>query len=254
VAPSTVRLEGVDAKIVRASEHLVALEDEIVAYLSPGVARFASNVNRKTRTLRFDFELVVEPPLPLSVIVGDVVHNARSALDHLWAALIRSTDKSFPIFHDIDEWNDAKPKALRRVPTGAHTLIDSLQPCSGTDDGKLIGFLNVLSNRDKHKILNLTAAYAKESRLAIWSKANPSHRFEQDIGRFGAFKPNTYIEFTDLPDSFIQGGVDVEIKGMMTVSLKEAPFEGRNTQNVLKDILTAIRDRILPQLRPFIKT
>src|SRR5262249_21430918 len=154
VANDAERLRGVDAKIVRANEHLVALEKQITAYLSPGVAKFPSDINRKDHTLRVYFELVTDPPLSLSVIVGDVVHNARSALDHLWAALTRDTKSSFPVSRKADDWKDSKAQLLCRVPNGAHAFIDGLQPCSGTDDGKLIGVLNTLSNRDKHKILN----------------------------------------------------------------------------------------------------
>lgn len=253
MASSALKLKGVDAKIVRADEHLVTLEREITAYLSPGVAKFSANISRKNRTLRFDFELLAEPPLPLSVIVGDVVHNARSALDHLWAALIGSTKSSFPVERDLDTWNDAKAKVLCRVPKGAHAFVESLQPCSGTDDGKLIGFLNTLSNRDKHKILNLAATHAKQSRLTVWSKADPSQRFEKNIGLYGAFKPNTYIEFTDISNVLMQGGVDVKIDGVMVVTFKDAPFDGQNVRDVLGAILTAIKARVIPTLRPFVK-
>lgn len=250
---STVTLRGVDAKIIRAKEHLVDLENEIVTYLSAGVAKFTANVSRTNRTLRVGLDLITEPPLPLSIIAGDVIHNARSALDHLWGALTRSTQSSFAVYRDINRWNEVKAEALCRVAKGAHELIEGLQPCSRTDDGKLLGLLNTLSNRDKHRLLNLTTTHAKQSRLTFWNKENPGQRFETNIGLLGPFKPNTYIEITDLPDTFIDGGVDVQVKGVMAVAFKDAPLDGENARDLLGAILSALEDRIIPELRRFIK-
>jgi hypothetical protein len=35
------------------------------------------------------FELTSEPPEALPLIIGDAIHNLRSALDHIWARLYR---------------------------------------------------------------------------------------------------------------------------------------------------------------------
>jgi hypothetical protein len=66
------------------------------------------------------------PPLRLGVILGDMVHNLRSALDHLvWQAVLRNGGRpnrshQFPICDDEKDWNDAcnvvmKPAALSRL-------------------------------------------------------------------------------------------------------------------------------------------
>lgn len=250
MASSRTRLQGVDAKIVRAKIHIETLEQQIVAYLTPGVAKFPSKLDRQKRTCRVTFHLLVEPPLPLSIIAGDVVHNARSALDHLWGALTRSSDSRFPCYRETTKWDDAKADFLCRVPSAAHALVESLQPCSGTNDGHLLGLLNMLSNRDKHKVIYLTATKAIDSQIELRSKStHQTALFDIEV----PFYPNTHIDFVDLTDEFMEGGVDVNIKGFMVVAFKDAPIAGISVRDLLKDTIAAIEHRIIPTLRTFIQ-
>jgi hypothetical protein len=73
--------------------------------------------------------MVPEPSLLISMVIGDYVHNVRSALDHLWKRL--GAGGNFPMFQDAHEWSKKRDKKLVGVHSEAHAIIDSVQPCSG---------------------------------------------------------------------------------------------------------------------------
>lgn len=242
---------GVDEKIVRAQVHLGTLESEILTYLERSIIEFPSHLKRNEHTVRVFFNVLIEPPIPLSIIVGDVVHNTRTSLDHLWGALTRSDKGGFPCEKDPVRWRDTKAESLRSLPKGAPAIIEGLQPCSGTDDGRLLGALNQLSNRDKHKTINLTAAESVNSQLVLLSNCKDQPSI--NIALPGSFHPNTYVEVTDLPEEIMEGGVRVKLNGRLVVAFKESPLAGESVRDVLKHMINAVRDRIVPALRPFVK-
>ena len=88
-------MESVDAKMMRAHEHLETLERETSEYLST----IKSTVVLKTAPNEPWPWLVMWvndyiPPIRLSVLLGDCVHNMRSALDNLICGLARTVDPS----------------------------------------------------------------------------------------------------------------------------------------------------------------
>src|SRR5215831_1804049 len=103
---------SVDAKIARAGEHLEAINTEIFAFLK---------TTKRNNVLKIDGERAwitcwVDDPFPrmgMGVLVGDVIFNLRSALDHLACGLIRSGDANgkcrstkFPISLTPQYWED----------------------------------------------------------------------------------------------------------------------------------------------------
>jgi hypothetical protein len=108
--------------------------------------------------------------IPTSLILGDALHNLRSALDHLATSLVivsggrPNTDvyprTQFPLFLDRLDKGDAirdvtiKPKLM---PAG-EAILERTQPYNRTDDPTRhpLAILNELSNVDKHRVVNLT--------------------------------------------------------------------------------------------------
>ena len=74
-------LAGVIEKLRRSDEHIVTLYNAIVEYLNDSPYRFGVHRDLGNGKAGFTFDLVKEPPLRLATIVGDAVHNLRSALD-----------------------------------------------------------------------------------------------------------------------------------------------------------------------------
>src|ERR1700687_47569 len=91
-------------KIERAKEHIRNLEAEINAFWTPDRYAIAPEVDHRTGDEVFKIHGNLEVPARWGCIVGEVVHNLRSALDHLaWQLVLanggtpnRATE--FPIF------------------------------------------------------------------------------------------------------------------------------------------------------------
>jgi hypothetical protein len=112
-----------------------------------------------------------------SIRIGEIIHNFRSALDHIvWELAgrpsIPGTKTQFPVFHSQDGF-DARGRKnfLKQVDSSAVKLIESEQPFFTRKDGTAEGadasplwHLKELSDIDKHRTIHLTvgtlAAYS----------------------------------------------------------------------------------------------
>jgi hypothetical protein len=110
------------------------------------------------------------PAVDLGMVLGDAVHNLRSALDHLVWRLVHANDPSsagkntsFPAFRDPGSRTAAEVRSLvERCAKGASKPVReelaSLEPFEGGRH-ELLWALNYLDIVDKHRVL-LTAAGA----------------------------------------------------------------------------------------------
>jgi hypothetical protein len=155
-------LESPRAKIEWAAGHFEVLDREGRAWEDSHPYLVRGQLDREPR--EYVGGLVVEPkPDPdLSLVLGDYVHNLRSALDHLvWQLVIANGEipgksNQFPIAACCDEWKRAiKSGWLRGVEPEAVALIESLQPHrgKGPTDKHLLVVLNTLDISDKHHVL-----------------------------------------------------------------------------------------------------
>src|ERR1700686_1049777 len=92
---------GVGLKMLRAHEHLLNLETEIDYYLNSGPQRIIVEVRQHVDgsqwVLIAKWKSNGPTPERISALVGDLVHNLRSALDHLACGLVMArTQKSCP--------------------------------------------------------------------------------------------------------------------------------------------------------------
>lgn len=87
--PADHPLAGCQAKFARAHEHFNTLQDEVTAYYAPRegevqFGRFRAEPHPRAENLfRYVVAEVPDPPLRFATTIGDIVHNLRSALDHL---------------------------------------------------------------------------------------------------------------------------------------------------------------------------
>jgi hypothetical protein len=255
-------LAGVRAKITRAREHQSMLKTE-----------FDDWAKRHAKICKYriwrdgDWEVVSVDPIPkpdirCSVIAGDIIHNLRSALDHLvWQLVIRdgyepSFRNQFPIYTSKKEFidrvkfrkNDPKQSELYgiTVNSDAWKIIEQAQPY--TKRYNFIGILGRLSIMDKHKTLYVQIGFVDNISKAIgWN--NKAVLLEHRNGDLALSyrKPTEIIRyrFADYPDP------DVQVKGKLTVNLTlgEGPMKGGRQLGVGTFILlinevTAIVDKI----------
>jgi hypothetical protein len=168
-------LRGVWAKWDRAIEQLKALDEEIRAFgreANPYTVRVETNVERTHYVFYIYPEWEKARVFRWGAIVGEIVHDFRSALDQLvWQLVLLNgaegrKSHSFPIcgnepsqgfgVHMRREWTDSRGKVrygpLFGVSKDALTIIERYQPYKG-GDGLLLARLHAFWNIDKHNHL-----------------------------------------------------------------------------------------------------
>jgi hypothetical protein len=159
-------LSAAEAKLARAREHVQTLQGETTAGVGEGHAyavRF-SKVDPQSGWCEMTFVPQHGEKPRLSVILGDVVHNLRCALDYVITALVDasgaklSSKHQFPIFLDARQYRnhvgtaDSPKGPLRRIKYGL-TLIEQWQPYHNKPDPRTSPLWGIyrFSNADKHR-------------------------------------------------------------------------------------------------------
>ncbi len=157
------RLRLIRVKIERAEKHLDELE---AAILSLGEVTFKTvslDFEPETGKPRFDFRPLNAYGPDIPAIAGDVIHNLRSALDHLAFHLVmvgitfgepppeKWEDTQFPIFHSPDSYEAGKRRRIQGARREAIEAIDALKPYKGGCEA--LWLLRRLDNTDKHSFI-----------------------------------------------------------------------------------------------------
>ena len=132
--PNSARL-----KIDWAEKHLDALDAEIDRWTSgPPNPRRLKRIRDGVPSTDFRAQFRFDPPIPdtLPMIIGDAVHNLRSALDHLACALAEleiPTDSEtghsgieFPIYISEGKFSRSGAAKIKKLATAAQDEIKSL--------------------------------------------------------------------------------------------------------------------------------
>lgn len=170
-------LRGVWAKWNRAREQLEALHREVIDFgREPHAWAVNTKVDRQPEQVHYIFRL--DPAWPPSmqlrwgVIVGEIVHDLRSSLDHLVAEFVALEDGDVLKSHRFPLWSEepAEPFAevtrktwtdgrdvqrygpLYGISDQATAIIEECQPYKG-GNRLLLGDLHKFWNQDKHHSL-----------------------------------------------------------------------------------------------------
>ena len=201
---------GIRVKLQRAYEQLDAFYGEMAAFLDtdpyePRV-QFRRVPGNLTAPIVKDFaiRMIVKKPCPpmWSVIIGEIVHDLRSALDHsIFELVIHATGTwlseesrtQFPIFIDDAKYDTSSLPMLRGVSDNAAVLIKSFQPfATGEGTKSPLWHLCQLSNFDKHRSIHLTGGTLEAFKFSFPPFANPT-RVESQVRKRGAFEHDTEI-------------------------------------------------------------
>lgn len=157
------RLILIRIKIERAKKHFRDLCHEISA---AGYATEPIAINHDKSSVRQIYrpnpndEIIECPRLPFDALAtaGDVIHNLRSALDHLAHQLVvvhsrvePSKRVEFPIAKDFATYEATKAEKVDGMGPEAKEAIDRLKPYGGGNDS--LWRLHELDNIDKHRTL-----------------------------------------------------------------------------------------------------
>ena len=128
-------LEGVKAKVRRATVNLRHLESEVDEFREKERQRLVAEIRQGfPRVIGSDNpELLID----YSIGVGEIAYNLRSALDHLvWQLVCHNQNtptprNEFPIFISERKYRKAKKSKLHGVAPAPAASIEGLQPYHG---------------------------------------------------------------------------------------------------------------------------
>lgn len=150
-------LEGSKQKVERAKEHISQLEAEIQEFLGREPYRIVLEEEQQNGDLIYRVKIKEQPPLRWSAIIGDIVHNLRSALDLLANDVVSANCKipnhytAFPVCKSAKDFEDRLPKMVRGASTEAIRIIKSLKPYKGGNEE--LWRIHHLDIVDKHRLI-----------------------------------------------------------------------------------------------------
>lgn len=188
-------IDSANLKLDRAAEHLKTINDRIEAYATDDPYEIVKEPDGKegVRILR-------DPPPDIPILIGEMVYQIRSALDHLAFDLVKlnanvsSLDPEWFEHCEFPLRTKLRPGQNPPLPQGgfcrvlpgiskqAFAFIESMQPYYRRDyapwnNAASLGALAELSNIDKHRHLILTPARLSHSELVALSSG--SHRYSR---------------------------------------------------------------------------
>lgn len=166
-------LAGIAAKVTRAREHLETLEAATQAFVEAQPHKLTFEFDQQSRDYLIRAHVEHSPPVMLGVMLGDYLHNLRSALDHLvWQIVVAEGNtpgrwNEFPIVAEEAQFRSGvlvprqrgKRSPLLGVGDQAVQIVQSCQPYHPPPEPGAVNLLAVLhdfSNIDKHRVVHST--------------------------------------------------------------------------------------------------
>jgi hypothetical protein len=242
------KLEGIRAKLQRAETQL----GELRSQLKIGWEQHLYGIDTRDDLESHETVVVLLKPRLLfvgySVVICEVVHQMRSALEHIVWQMVpnpRQGVTGFPVF-TLERKDLAHPgkryyeshglRMIDGIDPAAEALIRSLQPFATATDQRL-RLLNEMWNWDKHRLLNT---------MVVAPRAfSPWYRY-LDSGR-QVFLPTLPIpEIADgaeiaryaHPADFMPGKVQMEAEVEIAIRFIDAgPADGQSPEELLAGLL-----------------
>lgn len=187
------RLEPALAKIARAIEHRDEARSLVTGWQRSDPVQRVTRTDPATRRLQHIADAIAPLPPRLPLVIGDMAHNLRSALDHTAYQLFLANGGSpksgrhvaFPIEETVRKYRDSSDRKLRGVAPAAKAAIDALHPYKQGGDDRFYQ-ISELDNADKHRLLLVVAAQLR-------SVAFGAERIVEAFKR--ALPPGSTLEF-----------------------------------------------------------
>jgi hypothetical protein len=252
--------ETVVHKIIRAHEHLQALEEEMAAYYKTHPAKVVQQQEGSPN--EYIARVVTDDPIPakLPVILGDFIQNLRSSLDYLVWELVLSAKSTpgrhnmFPVCSTPDAFRDAtiKQRRLEGIPAIATTVIECLQPYNCGDFSKsLLWIIDDLCNINKHRRVPLTRMHGglapddTETKIVngeVWTHVDLSKI--KDDARIGPFP---IVEGSEGPGIQVPTNLHV----IAFIAFDEGAAKGMHITAVMAGMLEYVYKSVMPLFNEF---
>ncbi|HXG23244.1 MAG TPA: hypothetical protein VNJ09_01720 [Chthonomonadales bacterium] len=246
-------------KLIRADEHLQVLNGEIANFLRTHPYEVVRQQNVPRGYLSAKVAYRHAPPDRLLMLIGDVLYNLRSALDHLaWSLAGTHADihTEFPIFMDSSKFSAIEKngipkhgsglKKMHDMPAPAQTIIESLQPYNRPhrlpQEIEPLWLLHKLGIEDKHHTLNLVAAGVDLHVDVSTSTKHPAYGL---TGRTGYLPLKDGAEIYCIPLPADPSQVQDHSRPIFDVALDpEGPGRGISLREGLHDMRKAVAEAI----------
>lgn len=256
-------LFGCDLKLRRVQHHLDTLQDALDGFLESKPYEIVNESHPKSAQYVLWTKVREQPPPEWSPIIGDIVHNWRSTLDHLaWQLVIRNGRKpsgstQFPIFSknpfDANSYSSGREskdslKRWNRQVKGMHAndvaLVERLQPYNvGEDAGfPVLSALSELSNWDKHRVYQLTGQTLKGGTFSAedYKDCECWLFYERPIG---TFEHGTVVARFAVIATGPEPKVNMKIKISFDIAFGEGrPLEGSGLKETLIEVGRHVND------------
>jgi hypothetical protein len=153
-----MRFDGSKLKLKRADKHIRELNSVLTSYLNAHVFPLYTEKDPKTGRDNLRLKKPTEPiPGEVPLILGDAIHNIRSALDYMMWDMITAVGgkpsryTQLPFRQTRDELIDTMKGGLNRIPTIYDFILNDVRPYKSGNPA-LWGLHN-LDIVDKHKLL-----------------------------------------------------------------------------------------------------
>lgn len=263
------RIEQIRMKVDRARKHFHELKVEIDSFL--GTNPYVIGTKRDLQTQRPIYFLAeVHPtPLKISTILGDTIHNLRSALDHLayqlvWLGTgkIPSDHIYFPIADDAAKYKQKQQRQVKGAPPQAVSAIDALQPYKGGND--VLWRLHILNNIDKHRALITVGSAYHSINLGAHISRQLQHEMSSnpDFAHLSAFSPlDAFFHPAERMFPLKQGDelfidsphakVDKHLQLRFYIALGESSIAGEPVVEAVQPMIDLV-DNIVLQFKPWL--
>jgi hypothetical protein len=226
-----VLLRDARLKIHRADKHITEVDERIDLITSPNsqTSRIEIHVEARVKSVHYRLERLGDLP-ELACVIGDVVHNLKTALDYAWFQAVSSLipgakgRSKFPIYPSTDQlMNALANNGISADTEFAKFILTKIQPYDG---GNLyLRPLHKLDIQDKHELLIPSTNYGKVSGLKVKNQ-------------HGSVTRNSWGQ--ELAEDFhIDFALDVEIedKGYVPFGIvfKEGPLKNMQVSHILKE-------------------
>jgi hypothetical protein len=152
-----LKLDSARIKIERAKYHIGDLDRRVRVFSDSDPCEIYSEQDPQTGDCVYKVKSLRPIPPEIACIIGDAIHNLRSALDHLACGLVKANDgvltrrTAFPIFDSAAQYKAQSPAKVKGMSGSAVRGIDALEPYAGGNED--LWLLHDLDITDKHKLL-----------------------------------------------------------------------------------------------------
>ena len=255
-------------KLYRANEHLQSLYPELAAFLQPDCYEIVNEFDVKGQitdqaagSVRGLFRRRIvfnrEPPLlRWGTLIGDVIQNLRSALDHAIFAISYSRNPAefrddrtteFPICDNVEAFNRPRRRGgpprykIRGLPPDAQAIVEGLQPYRRGNENLTsdpLWILREMSNIDKHRSIHVTTWSAYSIALDITQIMPGARIHSHRVRPPGVIESGATIVEIDLTTPGPgKPAMHMQKEFLFTIAFDEdTPLVGQQVQSALYDL------------------